>query len=94
MEQEVAERFERIERNLERASEGIYEITDRIDQITERIGQITEGFDRIREAHFELEGAQLNSQKAHERFAEETRELIANLTILVDRLIARDLGRN
>jgi hypothetical protein len=80
MEKEVQERFERIEQNLER--------------VTERLGRITE-------AHLELEAAQKNTTIALDRLAEETRtrgkevdERIANLTILVDRLIERDLGRN
>ena len=78
MEREVEERFERIEHNLER-------VTERMDQITE--------------AHLELEAAQKNTTIALNRFVEETTargrevdERIANLTILVDRLIAKDLG--
>ena len=74
------ERFERIERNLERT-------TDRLDRITE--------------AHMGLEAAQKNTTLTLERFIDETRvrgkevdDRIANLTILVDRLIARDLGRS
>ena len=80
MEKEVEERFERIERNLERVSERM---------------------DRITEAHIDLEAAQKNTTLALNRFIEETRtrgkeidHRIANLTILVDRLIERDLGRN
>jgi hypothetical protein len=80
MEKEVQERFERIERNLER---------------------VTERLDRIAEAHLELEAAQKNTTITLDRLAEETRkrgkevdERIANLTILVDRLIERDLGRS
>jgi len=80
MEKEVRERFERIERNLELAGEQIVEIN---------------------RAHLELEAAQANSQKRTDRMeaqADARRawidEKIANLTILVDRLIERDLGRN
>ena len=80
MEKEVRERFERIERNLELAGEQLVEIN---------------------RAHLELEAAQANSQKRMDRTeaqAEARRawidEKIANLTILVDRLIERDLGRN
>jgi len=87
MEKEVQERFERIEQNLE-------SVTQRLDVITERM-------DRISEAHLDLEAAQKNTAVALERFIEETRtrgkevdQRIANLTILVDRLTERDLGRN
>jgi hypothetical protein len=80
MEKEVQERFERIERNLER-------VTDRLDRITE--------------AQIDLGAAQKNTTLALNRFIDETRsrgkevdERIANLTILVDRLIERDIGRN
>ena len=60
-----------------------------MDRVSERI-------DRSTESHMELEAFQLNSQKAHERLSgkvEEIAEHMANLTILVDRLIERDLGR-
>jgi predicted metalloenzyme YecM len=53
---------------------------------------------RIAEAHLELENAQINHQTVYDRFVNETRsrfdevgEKIANLTILVDKLIERDL---
>jgi hypothetical protein len=78
MEPEVRERFERIERNLER-------VTDRMDRITE--------------AHLELEVAQKSTSVALTRFIDESNERgrrvderIANLTILVDQLIKRDLN--
>ena len=71
------ERFERIERTVER-------IADKVEKIAE--------------GHIELEAAQLNQQRAHTRleqsltsFIDETKDRIANLTILVDRLVARDL---
>ena len=74
------ERFERIEKTLDR-------IGDRMDQITV--------------SHLELEAAQKNTQKLLDRFIEESTtrgrdvdERIANLTILVDRLVERDLGRS
>ena len=80
------ERFERIEATLER-------VTERMDVVSERM-------DRISEAHQELEDGQITLQKALTRFVDETRvrfddvgEKLANLTILVDRLIERDLGR-
>jgi hypothetical protein len=66
----------------------------------ERLNRIEFILERITEAHLELETAQINAQKAHTRFVDETRarfnevgERISNLTILVDRLIERDLGR-
>ena len=80
------ERFTKIETILARFAEGMDEL---------REGQ--KGF---REAHIELEAAQLSGQKAFTRFVDETRarfndvgEKLANLTILVDRLVARDLER-
>jgi hypothetical protein len=78
MEAEVRERFERIERNLERVSE-------RMDLMGERM-------DRITEAHLELEVAQKNTTIALNRFIEESNARIADLTILVDQLIKRDLN--
>jgi len=64
----------------------------------ERFEHIESVLVRIAEAHLELETSQINAQKAHDRFVEESTtrgkyidEKIANLTILVDRLIARDL---
>ena len=81
------ERFERIESNLEQTSDRLHRITERMDRITE--------------AHLELETAQKNTTVLLNRFIEETHERgkdiddrIANLTILVDRLVAKDLGRN
>ena len=72
-------RFTRIEATLER-------VADRMEQISE--------------SHQEMEAGQINLQKALTRFVDETRsrfddvgEKLANLTILVDRLIERDLGR-
>jgi predicted metalloenzyme YecM len=64
----------------------------------ERFEHIETVLVRIAEAHLELETAQINAQKAHDQHLEESLERrkyidekIANLTILVDRLIARDL---
>ena len=80
MEAEVKERFERIEQNLEG-------VTDRMNRITE--------------AHLELEAAQRNTTLALNRFIDESNERgakvderIANLIILVDQLIKRDLNGN
>lgn len=64
----------------------------------ERFEHIESVLVRIAEAHLELENAQINHQKVYDRFVNETRsrfdevgEKIANLTILVDKLIERDL---
>ena len=80
MDKETRERFERIDQTLERVS-------DRMD--------------RISEAHQDLEASQKNTDAAVRRFIDESRERgrevderIANLTILVDRLVAKDLGKN
>ena len=66
----------------------------------ERLNRIESILERITEAHLELETAQINAQKAHTRFVDETRsrfdevgKRISNLATLVDRLIERDLGR-
>ena len=62
--------------------------------------QLLESQQGFRRAHMDLEAAQLNTQKSLDRLINETRtrfddvgEKIANLTILVDRLVARDLER-
>lgn len=79
------ERFERIEASLVTSN-------DRMDRMENMMQQIVSG-------HQELEAAQLNTSKSLDRFINETRsrfdevgEKIGDLTILVDRLIARDLG--
>jgi archaellum component FlaC len=87
MEKEVEERFERIEQNLERVSQ-------RMDRMAERMDATDERLDRLSEGYIELEAAQKNTTTAINRFVEEVGGKIANLTILVDRLIDRDLGRN
>ncbi|MBI4473534.1 MAG: hypothetical protein HY646_12765 [Acidobacteria bacterium] len=86
-------RFERIEATLER-------VGDRMDRMSERMDAFAAGMKEIQAAHLELEAAQKNTEKALARFVDETRkrfddvgEKLANLTILVDRLIERDLGR-
>ena len=63
--------------------------------------EVADRLDRISEGHQELETAQINQQRAHTKleetltaFIDETRERITNLTILVDRLVERDLGRS
>ena len=60
----------------------------------ERFARIEKILERSAVGHQELEAAQLNQQKAHTRLEEvgtETNERITNLTILVDRLVAKDL---
>lgn len=75
----------------------------RIETMTpeERFERIEANLERIAEAHLELEAAQKNTATALTRFIDTTRsrfdevgEKLANLTILVDRLIERDLGRS
>ena len=67
----------------------------------ERLDRIESVLDRIAEAHLELEAAQKNTTVALNKFIDESttrgREVddrIANLTILVDRLIEKALGPN
>ena len=69
--------------------------------VEERFNRIESNLDRITEVHLELETAQVNQQRAHTKlakslttFIDETRERISNLTILVDQLLKRDLGRS
>jgi hypothetical protein len=64
----------------------------------ERFKHIDNVFVRIAEGHVALQTAQINHEKTYARFVEEAEarkkhldEKIANLTIRVDRLIARDL---
>ena len=62
----------------------------------ERFERIEANLERVTEAHLELGAAQLSGQKAHNRLIDEMREVgekLGNLTILVNQLIARDLGR-
>ena len=77
------ERFERIEAMMERFASGMEDL---------RGGQKI-----LQDAHIELEAAQLNQAKAHTKLVavvEDLGERIVNLAILVDRLIAKDLGAN
>lgn len=67
-------------------------------EVQERFERIEGLLERTAEAHLELEAAQKNTTVALNRFVDETRsrfdevgEKLANLTILVDRLIERDL---
>jgi archaellum component FlaC len=71
----------------------VQERFERIEASLERAGQRIE---QITVAHQELEAAQLNAQKAHDRLTatvEGVTEQIANLTILVNQVIERDFGR-
>ena len=70
----------------------------RFQRIEASLDRVTQRMEAITQAHVELEAAQLNQAKAHmkleeslTRFSDETRERLNNLTILVDRLVARDL---
>ena len=70
-------------------------------EVRERFDRIEGLLERIAEAHLELDAAQKNTTLALTRFVDETRarfnevgEKLADLTILVERLIERDLGRN
>jgi two-component sensor histidine kinase len=94
MEKEVEERFERIEQNLERVSQRMDTVAERMDTMAERMDTMAQRLDRLAEGHIELEAAQKNTTAALNRFVDEVGEKIANLTILVDRRIERDLGRN
>jgi len=72
------------------------EVEERFERIERNLERASERIVQITGAHIELETAQVNSQKAHDRLSstvEEIAEKLANLTILLDRLIERDLGR-
>ena len=95
------ERFARIESILDRFAAGMDELRGGQKDLQRNMDQLREGQQDLRTAHVELEAAQLNQQKTHTRleealasFIDETRERITNLTILVDRLVERDLGRS
>ncbi|MBI4475465.1 MAG: hypothetical protein HY646_22565 [Acidobacteria bacterium] len=72
------------------------EVYERFERIEGNLERASERIAQITAAHLELETAQVNAQKAHDRLSstvEDIAEKLANLTILVDRLIERDLGR-
>ena len=72
------------------------EVQERFERIERNLERASERIAQITDAHMELETAQVNAQKAHDRLSstvEDIAEKLANLTILVDRLIDRDLGR-
>ena len=72
------------------------EVKERFERIERNLEHASERIVQITDTHLELETAQVNSQKAHDRLSstvEDIAEKLANLTILVDRLIERDLGR-
>ena len=72
------------------------EVQERFERIEHNLERASERIAQITDAHVELETAQANAQKAHDRLSskvEDITENLANLTILVDRLIERDLGR-
>ena len=72
------------------------EVQERFERIERNLERASERIAQITDAHMGLETAQVNAQKAHDRLSstvEDIAEKLANLTILVDRLIERDLGR-
>ena len=79
MEKEVQERFERIESILERS-----------------LTQQSDFNQALRVAHIEVETAQVNTNKTIDRLSakvEDLAEELANLKILVDQLVKRDMDR-
>ena len=72
------------------------EVEERFERIERNLERASERIAQIADAQVELETTQVNAQKAHDRLSstlEDIAEKLANLTILVDRLIERDLGR-
>ena len=71
------------------------EVQERFERIERNLERASERIVQITDAHIELDTAQVNSQKAHDRLSSTVEKIaakLANLTILVDRLIERDLG--
>ena len=71
-------------------------VRERFERIEQNLERASVQIAQISNAHIELKAAQANAQKAHDRLSakvEGVTERLANLTILVDRLIERDLGR-
>ena len=72
------------------------EVQERFERIERNLERASERIVQITDAHVELEAAQVNAQKTHDRLSStvgDVAEKLANLTSLVDRLIERDLGR-
>ena len=71
------------------------EVQERFKRIERNLEHASERIVQITDAHVELETAQANSQKTIDRISskvEDVTERLATLTILVDRLVERDLG--
>jgi hypothetical protein len=69
---------------------------ERFDHIEKKHAELSELVARIGQGHIELEAAQLNQQRVHTRLEEIVANLgerVANLAILMDTLIRRDLNR-
>ena len=72
------------------------EVQERFERIERNLEHASLRIAEITDVHVELETAHANSQKAIDRISskvEDVTDRLANLTILVDRLIERDLGR-
>jgi hypothetical protein len=72
------------------------EVQERFERIERNLERASERIVQITDTHIELETAQVSAQKAHDRLSSKVEDIadkLANLTILVDRLIERDLGR-
>ncbi len=88
------ERFERIERNLYGVTEKMDRFATGMEDLHGRMGDLGAWMGDLRSAHMELETAQLNQAKAHERvvgIVGNLGEKISNLTILMNQLVERDL---
>lgn len=71
------------------------EVQERFERIERNLEHASERIMQITDAHIELETSQINAQKAYDRLSstvEDIAKKLANLTILVDRLIERDLA--
>ena len=69
---------------------------ERFDRIEQKHRELSELVARIGQGHIELEAAQLNQQRVHTRLEEivaNVGEKVADLAILMDTLIKRDLNR-
>jgi hypothetical protein len=82
---------------LPRAAKMEKEVRERFERIEQNLEYASLRIADITAAHLELETAQANSQKTIDRVSsklEDVTQRLANLTILVDRLIERDFCRN
>jgi hypothetical protein len=91
---ELADLVGRIAHAQDKNQDKFAQLIDHAQDQDKKMGELRELVARIGQGHVELEAAQLNQQKVHARLEEivaDVAERLANLTILVDTLIKRDM---